>query len=261
MLLAPCWKRSGPISDGFGRSSGRCSAFDLRSGIVNSRGRQSLEVESVPVRFGNGRLPPALADAEPASQPRRPCSVDLGAISPISKPIAERFVAGFEGPSTGWRLSLSFSWWISSPQSSFAFTFAVQECGSEHVFIVLSDCHTQAVRSFWLQNEAFATTFFVLDYVKYVGTHFDLLYWRRGYWEGLDEWLLPHELLGTRLHPWAGLVLAFSVTCSCRRWSIRYGATTTFTRKFFQGLLILPADCSSSSKCRKETSMIPAWQH
>ena len=56
---------------------------------------------------------------------------------------------------------------------------------------------------------------------------------RRGIWEGLVQWLLPHVLLGTRL-PRAVLVLFLFTVLSCRRWTILYGATTTYHSMFFQ---------------------------
>ena len=118
---------------------------------------------------------------------------------------------------------------------SFALSPVPAILGSPSVFMLSKLLHllSQAVGCFW-QLTLFSFCYCVIQYVQHEYGNAPGSFWRRGYWESLMAWLLPHELLGTR-SPRAGLVLFLPSPRPRRRWTILYGATaTTSYSMFFQ---------------------------
>ncbi len=232
---------SSSMQGGFGilASIGRCHGgpepCKFWSGVQYSEGWQSLEVEGgydfVCSRF----FQTAVVDSCSTFDAHRCCSLDFGTIQAVPISAHKGPVASLEGASP-WSHCLM---WRLKPETSLSYFFAVDPGtvfgGSSSTFeilhVFLQHRSRQSVRCA-LPSVTPIPTGCVMQYVRlFLAT--SLFQRRRGIWEGLVQWLLPHVLLGTRL-PRAVLVLFLFTVLSCRRWTILYGATTTYHSMFFQ---------------------------
>ena len=177
-------------------------------------------------------LQAALGDSGSTFDSHEPYPMDFGTFQTVPVTAHQGFVASFEGEGPrsnclGWTRHCSQPLFSERDLLHSFFTSL-----SGHQFSFLLNRLSQAVR-FLLLHDSWTTISYVIQYVWLFLITSLALFWRRGYWESLEAWLLPHELLGTR-SPRAGLVPFRPSRSFCRRWTVLHGATTTFHSMFFQ---------------------------